>query len=168
MLLASALEAVVSRGRQVAAARQKQPLHFPAAAVCRDDKPLRGRKEVTPDFVRQGDIYVWAYRQLPEYLAPGAQEAQLAPGTTRGSRHVLDALDGVQVFRRLRTDDIEFPLELQGPVLYLTQPRVITHPDHSHVHLPLLFTDESGQAYAIYEITYAQEGGSRQPRRALD
>lgn len=143
-----------TRGQAVAKQRAKAPITFPRAAVL-----LGESKQAVPDYVRQGDIYIWGHKELPEdLLTVNDPTPQLAPGNTRGSRHVLDSLEGVTVLRS------RFAGELRGPFLLIRQPRVITHPDHSHVQLPLLLDGPDGP-YAIYEITYAQEWSGA---RALD
>jgi len=89
---------------------------------------------------RQGDIYLWKLAGLPEDAIEVEPYRQLAPGATRGSRHCLDALTGVRMFHR-RT-----PGPLDGPILWLSVPRTLTHPTHGDiVGLP---------AGAILKITY--------------
>ena len=41
------------------------------------------------DFFRQGDIYITLHERVPEGAEPCSVALQLAPGTTKGSRHVL-------------------------------------------------------------------------------
>ena len=71
--------------------------------------------------------------------------AQLAPGTTRGSRHILDSLDGVELYIVKDAD------ALTGPLVVTLKERVVTHPEHGDVILP-------PGCYAItYQRAYADE-----------
>ena len=86
---------------------------------------------------RQGDVRVRrlhndAVEQLRGRLQPFKEfDGQVAPGTTLGSRHVLDSLDGVSAYRFANAN------ALDGPVLRLTKPRTLTHPEHGDcVNLP--------------------------------
>lgn len=98
------------------------------------------------DTFRQGDVYITFRESLPAgWVAVEKPNAQLAPGTTQGSRHILDSLDGVKQFARSR------PTGLQGPVLVLEKERIVTHPEHGDVSLP-------PGCYAItYQRAFAQE-----------
>lgn len=51
-------------------------------------------------------------------------DGQVAPGTTIGSRHILDSLDGVTAYT------LRHASELDGPVIVTTEPRTLTHPEH--------------------------------------
>jgi hypothetical protein len=97
------------------------------------------------DWVRQGDIKITFMAGVPDGATPGKQEAQLAPGTTKGSRHILDSLEGVTCY--------DHPVKdvLQGPVLQLSQERTVTHPDHGHWVLP------PGTFNITYQRAYAEE-----------
>ena len=83
------------------------------------------------DSWRQGDVYITLLAGLPEeVVSEGQPGLQLAPGTSQGSRHCLDNLDGVQVYRLRR------PGMLDGPILATTRERTITHPEHGDLVLP--------------------------------
>ena len=45
------------------------------------------------DFFRQGDIYITLHERVPEGAEPCSVALQLAPGTTKGSRHVGATID---------------------------------------------------------------------------
>lgn len=87
------------------------------------------------DFWCQGDIRIdrlpdgW---NLKNPVTPDAgNSTQLAVGATQGSRHCLDSLAGVKIFR------IGNPTPLDGPILVTTRARSITHPEHGDcVNLP--------------------------------
>ncbi len=94
------------------------------------------------DTFRQGDIYVELLADVPaEAIRDTNPTAQLAPGTTRGSRHILDALDGVTMYR------LENATVLEGPVLAVSCERTITHPEHGDLILPP----------GVYGITYQRQ-----------
>jgi hypothetical protein len=78
--------------------------------------------------VAQGDLNLWWLAELPKSAVPAAVNAQLAPGTTRGSRHCIKAEDLLYVeFYRLDNATV-----LHGPVLKFTQPVTIEHPEHGN------------------------------------
>lgn len=83
------------------------------------------------DVARQGDVYFMAIDKLPTGAARIKDAMpQLAPGTTQGSRHILDSMDGVAMY--------SFPMAtaFDGPILHLTAEREVAHPDHGHIILP--------------------------------
>jgi hypothetical protein len=94
--------------------------------------------------VRQGDVYLRPYRGKPltYHYARGEvsieratateeiQDRQLAPGTTQGSRHIVEG-QSVRLYRHARQDH-----PLIGPVLVVTDRCTITHPEHAHISLP--------------------------------
>ena len=104
------------------------------------------------DFFRQGDIYIWKREKTRGLVDCDKIDTnlQLAPGSTKGSRHILDSGDGVTMYRV--GGDV-----LQGPLLVLTKERTITHPEHGNVILP------PGCYEITYQLAYAEER-----RRVLD
>ena len=104
------------------------------------------------DYWRQGDVYITYRDKLPPLAKADAKpNAQLAPGSTQGSRHILDSLDGVTMYQ------IDDASALQGPVLKVDTERTVTHPEHGNVVLPP----------GCYEITY-QRAYAEELRRVLD
>lgn len=103
------------------------------------------------DYVRQGDVYIWLRSKLPNGAKPVKAVSQLAPGETKGSRHCLDSLDGVDMFA---TSDAD---ALQGPFIRLACERVVEHPEHGNWRLPA----------GLYEITY-QRAFAEELRRVRD
>lgn len=103
-----------------------------AAAECaeatRTKKPTYHIEETHLDvgqFVAQGDVALVKLDKIPE----GATRiehpsAQIAPGTTQGSRHIWDSMDGVEVYE-LKGQDA-----LHGNVYVLRKERTLTHPEH--------------------------------------
>lgn len=88
------------------------------------------------DGVWQGDLGIEIVAAVPdEYVQvknPMAADKQLVPGNTQGSRHCLDSLRGVTIYRPAKWD----AESLQGPCLVLAQARTITHPTHGDVIIP--------------------------------
>ena len=84
----------------------------------------------------QGDLGIEIVAAVPaDYVQikrPRTADRQLVPGNTEGSRHCLDSLRGVTIFRPAKWD----AESLQGPCLVLTQARTITHPKHGDVTIP--------------------------------
>lgn len=116
------------------------------------DKPQRFSEAACDgDIFRQGDVYVWKRDKMPKGAKPVKCELQLAPGTTKGSRHCLDSSDGVSMFAVPEAD------ALQGPWVRLECERVITHPEHGDVICPA----------GVYEITY-QRAYAEELRRVQD
>lgn len=104
------------------------------------------------DNVRQGDIYITLLKSIPknavEELEPSSQ---VAVGTTQGSRHCLQHMDGVTIFR-LRDANV-----LQGPIVVLSAPNTLVHPEHGWWKL------DAG----IYSINY-QRSHAEELRRVND
>lgn len=92
------------------------------------------------DGVWQGDLGIEIVSEVPkEYVRVAKTKAidrKLVPGATEGSRHELDSLKGVKIYRPETWNEES----LQGPCLVFTQERVITHPKHGHVTIPDGFT----------------------------
>ncbi len=76
------------------------------------------------DAVRQGDVYLTFLESLPSGVRKMKTPTQLAPGTSQGSRHVLDSTDGVSAY------ELANATEFDGPVLCLACERTVTHPEH--------------------------------------
>lgn len=110
------------------------------------------------DFVRQGDLYIYALPGIPEKgVKPISAEMQLAPGTTQGSRHCLNSLNGVKMYRQVNADNTPIENPLQGPIMDLAEPCTVTHPEHAHIQLPP----------GAYVVTY-QRDLSKESARVLD
>jgi hypothetical protein len=91
---------------------------FPEAASCGDSW-------------RQGDVYVTLIDGVPSGAKIDTKPGmQMATGNTQGSRHCLDSLVGVTVYR------LPNPDMLDGPVIVLNRERTLTHPEHGDVVLP--------------------------------
>ena len=96
---------------------------------------------VVGDCLAQGDLYLCIYEGRPPvgYVAvknATERDRQLVPGNTQGSRHCLDSLEGVKLFRPENwTED-----DLRGPLLVLSKERTVTHPTHGAVTIPAGFS----------------------------
>lgn len=106
---------------------------------------------VAGDYVRQGDVYVWMLDGVPQGVSPAKASLQVVEGTTKGSRHCLDSLAGVEMFVMPDAD------VLTGPVLRLSEERVLNHPEHGDWIL----------GPGCYAITY-QRQFAEELKRAMD
>lgn len=86
-------------------------------------------------FVPQGDIYIWFLKDLPSGLSTEKakryyQNPQLAPGTSKGSRHIFSE-ESVQ---HITFYEFTNPTPLNGPVMFVAPNSTIelTHPEHKH------------------------------------
>lgn len=152
------------------------------------------------DAVRQGDLYVQLIAEddlkyLPHIYAPVSaadlpNHLQLAPGNTKGSRHVLQSADGLEMWLPVQTDaaclkhvywakgekmpkdanrwsgpyrseleTLEEAMALAGPIMKLSKPNVVTHPEHGDWHLP------TGVYRVIFQRTVDEQ---QRIRRVLD
>lgn len=87
------------------------------------------------DYSYQGDIVIWYLPKLPEGVIQVFTVAQLAPGTTRGSRHCIRQSD----LPKVEQFQLKNPNPLQGPILKLSAPIVIEHPEHKHQQISAQF-----------------------------
>jgi hypothetical protein len=116
------------------------PQVFPEAASC-------------GDYIRQGDVYIWKRESVPkDFQLSKEPKAQVVPGDTKGSRHILDSMEGVKHYSPKSNSDV-----LQGPYLVLSETRTLTHPEHGHIQM----------GPGCYEITY-QLVFAEERRRARD
>jgi len=123
-----------------------------AEAIRNDDPHDLSETMEAGDAWAQGDLLISRIKALPADAEPVAEpEAQLAPGTTQGSRHVLGTLDGVTMYRR-RGGTV-----LDGPVFVTDAPAWVRHPEHGDVLLPA----------GVYAIAYQRAFGD-ELRRTLD
>lgn len=122
-----------------------------AAEAIKSDAPQRFPAAASPgDTWRQGDLYVEFVSKLPQ-TTTAPQNPKLAPGNTKGSRHILDSLEGVTIRQKLH------PNPLDGPILSLSTERTISHPEHGDLILPP----------GTYEISY-QRAFAKELKRVSD
>ena len=108
------------------------------------------------DVVRQGDLYL--HRVLEGHpFGEKTENRQLAPGTTKGSRHRV--LEPAKVFigttlpEWVTGDGSNF---LIGPYIESAEEIVVIHPEHADFYLPA----------GNYQVTYQMDQRTR--RRVLD
>lgn len=106
------------------------------------------------DFVRQGDLYITLLSRVPaDSVREKQPSAQLAPGTTQGSRHCISNMRNVTLYR------LKTPNPYDGPVVEVNQPVTITHPEHGDWQLPV----------GVYGISYQRtEDSEGMIRRVQD
>ena len=172
--IAAAVEAIKNDGLQ----------HFPEAAS-------------VGDAVRQGDVYIQLINEAdiaaagPLFRKMAEPRLQLAPGDTKGSRHILASAEGVEMWEPTLTDEstlkyvfakhntplpknyrktyvpefrderreLEVALNLAGPIMRLSAPNTVTHPEHGDWQLPC------GTYRVIFQRTVDEE---QRVRRVLD
>jgi hypothetical protein len=98
--------------------------------------------------VRQGDVYLKRLERVPPRAARmEPPDPQLAPGTTRGSRHVITP----ETFAHCVLYRLPRQTALDGPVIEAREPFELSHPEHGHFILP------AGVYQVRYQRTYAEE-----------
>jgi hypothetical protein len=81
------------------------------------------------EVIRQGDVYI---QRVDNDYPKGdiIENWQLAPGTSKGSRHIVEAGDHVTI-HTLESNDI-----LHGPVIVARERWTVTHPEHADCSIP--------------------------------
>ena len=110
----------------------------------KNDEPQSVETMSTNDAWAQGDVAIIAIDKITGKPDP-KPVVQLAPGTTQGSRHCLDSLDGIQLFRVDRAD------VLTGPQIKADRRFTVEHPEHGDVSLP------PGNYQIRYQRAFAEE-----------
>lgn len=104
------------------------------------------------DFTRQGDVYIYRLPKAPlDATRVKNPAAQVAPGETQGSRHCIDDVSKVQVYR------LQNPNALQGPIIDAPLGFTLEHPEHGHQVFPA----------GCYMITF-QRAHALELRRVVD
>lgn len=88
-------------------------------------------------FVRQGDVYVTAVKEYDSALYVPTENRQLAPGSSKGSRHTVS--DSVSVFRLKEEAKVEKTNKgfvVLGPMIESKERFSIMHPEHADISLP--------------------------------
>jgi len=95
------------------------------------------------EWVRQGDVMLERVEGVPQGEASGVR--QLAPGTSRGSRHIIaGSVDCAIVMPENRGP-------LDGPCIDAKSRLVIEHPEHGWLDLP------AGQYRTYFQRDFARE-----------
>lgn len=122
-----------------------QPLQFSEACTVNDR-------------IWQGDLALTISDSVPEgYVKLDKLVQKLVPGDNVGARHVLDSLDGVEMYVPKEWNEES----LIGPYLILTKDRTVTHPVHGDVTIPAGFS-----VHCTYQREYDKE--QERERRARD
>ncbi len=100
------------------------------AESIKSDESHRVETMSVGDSWRQGDLYITRIDGIPVGAKKSGVRLQLAPGSTQGSRHVLDSDSGVTMF------DAPNATALDGPIFQATERRTVTHPEHGDVSFP--------------------------------
>lgn len=102
------------------------------AEQIRNTEPQSVHTMEVGDEFRQGDLRIIRLAddftiQHVDKLESTDPVAQLALGTTQGSRHILANVEGVKFYR------LKNATPLDGPVIKTDMPNSITHPEHGDV-----------------------------------
>lgn len=119
------------------------------------DKDLRYVREIAVgQHVRQGDVYLLRVAKRPACYATETKNRQLAPGTSKGSRHIVD--DPVTLRTAPEADarsaiaklpgTTQSRLLLPGPCIDASERFTLTHPEHAHHSLP------AGVYVTVYQL----------------
>lgn len=93
----------------------------------------------------QGDVGLVVLDELPDNCEKIAAVPQLAPGSTRGSRHCLVSLTGITMYRMNKATPLD------GPIIESLFGFEIDHPDHGNVICP------PGIYGVVYQRQYAED-----------
>lgn len=116
-----------------------------AEKIKNDEHQTAGEMSVG-DFWAQGDIALFRLEGVPAGAVPEKDpQPQLAPGTTQGSRHCLESLAGITMFRHAS------PTALDGPILDAPKGLRVNHPEHGDVTLL------PGVYAVVYQRQFAEE-----------
>lgn len=116
-----------------------------AAAATTPDRDIRYLREIKPgQHCRQGDVYLLCVASRPSCYAKPTANRQLAPGQSKGSRHIVDGAvaiftaDERQAREAIRSlpGSVSSRLTLPGPCVEATERFTLTHPEHAHHSLP--------------------------------
>ena len=124
------------------------------AEAARADSKIRWVRVCSEgDEIRQGDVYLYRLGRAPEH-GPLIASRQLAPGTSKGSRHIMEG--PVSLYENPDGDD------LGGPYVHVRSRTELTHPEHAHVSLP------PGWYETRYQRQYPWTGSATGLERAAD
>lgn len=108
---------------------------------------IRDKMEIG-QYVRQGDIYITRIPKITSNIE--VESRQLAPGFTKGSRHIVIDSPKIKLFKGYfgpsHFKGLNFPEFAKGPQIKADVDLVITHPEHAHIKLLI--------GPACYQVTY--------------
>lgn len=106
---------------------------------------------ITPvigQYIPQGDINLLVISEVPSIAVSAPPNCQLAPGTSRGSRHCIAGSD----MGKVEFFALPNPNPLEGPILKFNGEVRIQHPEHGDHIYP------AGTILAVgYQRRYAEE-----------
>lgn len=112
------------------------------------DDSMREVGALSPgDFTAQGDVMIWKLDKIPPSCIASQPVRQLAPGTTKGSRHCIRESD----IPHCEFFVLSNPNALQGPIIKAKHPFVVEHPEHGDQKFP------AGVWAITYQRAYAEE-----------
>lgn len=124
----------------------------PAAEKIDNSQPVRIEPTMLDvgQFFPQGDVALRKLASVPADATRVAKpSAQIVEGTTQGSRHIWDSLDGAEVFQPANQTALE------GFVYRLSKTRTLTHPEHAnHVYV---VANEPQVFQCIFQRSHAEE-----------
>lgn len=128
------------------------------AETIRNTSPVDLSNMEVGDEHRQGDLRIirltddFGHRKSGMLVAVPDPSRQLAPGTTQGSRHELDSLDGLKLYR------LRDATAIDGPVIEADRPFSVTHPEHGDaVNMPAGCYAFPGQRAYAEELRRVQD-----------
>lgn len=103
--------------------------------------------------VAQGDINLWLLPKLPDGAIEAYPDRQLAPGTTKGSRHCIKTSDmnSVKFYKLVNSNP------LQGGVMIFSREVTIEHPEHGDQIWPAGIVAVTYQRRHAIEIKRSQD-----------
>ena len=99
------------------------------------------------EYTAQGDVNFWRLESVPKDSKKSKKVSQLAPGTTKGSRHCIRLID----LSHIEFFELDRPNAIQGPVLKASRPFTVEHPEHGNQVL------SSGTWLVTYQRSHAEE-----------
>lgn len=107
------------------------------------------------EHVRQGDVYLQRIdKRTADWKA--TTNRQLAPGTSQGSRHIVDGSMKLYASPDARPlDRTGNTVRLLGPQIVAKEPFMLTHPEHAHFQMPA----------GVYQCSYQLDWSSQQAVR---
>ena len=101
-------------------------------------KAMQQVREITSmavgEVARQGDIYIERIAKI-ESKGKEVKSRQLAPGTTKGSRHIVSESPKVKLYES-KPDLKTRALFQVGPAIEAKEELIVSHPEHAFIKLP--------------------------------
>lgn len=117
---------------------------------------IHGYQLSVGQFLPQGDVALQLLDKVPARAVKAKNPSrQIVEGTTQGSRHIWDSLDGIEVYQYDNT-------AIFGHIYALSQTRTLTHPEHADQ----TYVVEDGELL-VFRCRYQRAMGE-ELRRVLD